>query len=33
MKLPKSLHRRLAMEASQEDVSLNQYALYQLSQV
>lgn len=32
LRLPKSLHKRLAMEASQEGVSLNQYALYKLSQ-
>lgn len=32
LRLPKSLHRRLAIEASQEGVSLNQYALYKLSQ-
>ncbi len=31
VRLPKSLHQRLAMEASQEGVSLNQYALYKLS--
>ncbi len=32
LRIPKSLHRKLAMEASQEGVSLNQYALYKLSQ-
>ncbi|WP_269478277.1 type II toxin-antitoxin system HicB family antitoxin [Hominibacterium faecale] len=32
LRLPKSLHRRLAIEASEEGVSLNQYALYKLSQ-
>lgn len=32
LRLPKSLHQRLAMEALQEGVSLNQYALYKLSQ-
>ena len=31
LRLPKSLHARLAMEARQEGVSLNQYALYMLS--
>ena len=31
LRLPKSLHARLAMEAEQEGVSLNQYALYRLS--
>ncbi len=32
VRLPKTLHQKLAMEASQEGVSLNQYALYKLSQ-
>ena len=32
LRLPKSLHRRLAMEAEKEGVSLNQYALYKLAQ-
>ncbi len=32
VRLPKSLHARLAMEADREGVSLNQYALYKLSQ-
>ena len=32
VRLPKSLHSRLAMEAEKEGVSLNQYALYKLSQ-
>ena len=32
LRLPKSLHKRLAVEAAQEGVSLNQYALYKLSQ-
>ena len=32
LRLPKSLHGRLAMEAEIEGVSLNQYALYKLSQ-
>lgn len=32
LRLPKSLHKRLANEAAQEGVSLNQYALYKLSQ-
>ena len=31
IRLPKSLHARLALEAEQEGVSLNQYALYRLS--
>ncbi|MDR2510298.1 MAG: type II toxin-antitoxin system HicB family antitoxin [Spirochaetaceae bacterium] len=31
IRLPKSLHARLAMEAEKEGVSLNQYALYRLS--
>ena len=31
LRLPKSLHVRLALEAEQEGVSLNQYALYRLS--
>jgi predicted RNase H-like HicB family nuclease len=31
LRIPKSLHSRLAMEAEQEGVSLNQYALYRLS--
>ena len=31
VRLPKSLHARLAMEAEKEGVSLNQYALYKLS--
>ena len=31
VRLPKSLHFRLAMEAEKEGVSLNQYALYKLS--
>lgn len=31
IRLPKSLHYRLAIEAKQEGVSLNQYALYKLS--
>lgn len=31
LRLPKSLHARLAIEAEQEGVSLNQYALYKLS--
>lgn len=32
LRLPKSLHCRLAMEAEKEGVSLNQYALYKLAQ-
>jgi predicted RNase H-like HicB family nuclease len=31
VRLPKSLHARLAMEAVKEGVSLNQYTLYKLS--
>ena len=31
IRVPKSLHYRLALEAKQEGVSLNQYALYKLS--
>ncbi len=31
IRLPKSLHYRLAVEAQKEGVSLNQYALYKLS--
>ena len=31
LRLPKSLHYRLAIEAEKEGVSLNQYALYKLS--
>jgi predicted RNase H-like HicB family nuclease len=31
VRLPKSLHARLALEAEREGVSLNQYALYKLS--
>lgn len=32
VRMPKSLHGRLAMEAEKEGVSLNQYALYKLAQ-
>lgn len=32
LRLSKSLHRKLAVEADQEGISLNQYALYKLSQ-
>lgn len=32
LRLPKSLHCRLAKEAEKEGVSLNQYALYKLAQ-
>jgi predicted RNase H-like HicB family nuclease len=32
LRLPKSLHCRLAIEAEKEGVSLNQFALYKLSQ-
>jgi predicted HicB family RNase H-like nuclease len=31
LRLPKSLHRNLAISAEKEGVSLNQYALYKLS--
>ncbi len=31
VRLPKSLHARLAIEAEREGVSLNQYTLYKLS--
>ena len=31
VRLPRSLHRRLAAEAERERVSLNQYAVYKLS--
>ena len=31
IRIPKSLHRRLAMEAENEGVSMNQYALYKLA--
>jgi predicted RNase H-like HicB family nuclease len=31
VRLPKTLHARLAMEAEKEGVSLNQYTLYKLS--
>lgn len=31
VRIPKSLHYRLTVEAKQEGVSLNQYALYKLS--
>jgi predicted RNase H-like HicB family nuclease len=31
VRLPKTLHAKLAIEAEQEGVSLNQYALYKLS--
>jgi predicted RNase H-like HicB family nuclease len=31
VRLPKTLHARLAVEAEKEGVSLNQYALYKLS--
>jgi predicted HicB family RNase H-like nuclease len=32
LRLPKSLHARLAFEAEKEGISLNQYTLYKLSQ-
>lgn len=31
VRLPKSLHMRLAVEAEREGVSLNQYTLYKLA--
>lgn len=31
IRVPKSLHRRLVVEAEREGVSLNQYAMYKLS--
>ena len=31
IRVPKSLHRRLVMEAEKEGVSLNQYAMYKLA--
>jgi len=31
LRLPKTLHHRLTMEAKREGVSLNQYALYKLA--
>lgn len=31
LRVPKSLHRQLAIEAQREGVSLNQYAMYKLS--
>lgn len=31
LRIPRSLHERLAIEAKKEGVSLNQYALYKLS--
>jgi predicted RNase H-like HicB family nuclease len=31
LRIPKSLHARLALEAEKEGVSLNQYSLYRLS--
>ena len=31
VRLPKTLHAKLALEAAREGVSLNQYALYKLS--
>jgi predicted RNase H-like HicB family nuclease len=32
VRLPKTLHRRLALEAQREGVSLNQYTVFKLSQ-
>ena len=31
VRIPKSLHRQLAIDAKREGISLNQYALYKLS--
>lgn len=31
VRIPKSLHRRLAIEAKEEGISLNQYTMYKLS--
>lgn len=31
VRLPRTLHRRLAVEAEKEGISLNQYALYKLA--
>lgn len=31
VRIPKSLHRKLAIEAEQEGISLNQYTMYKLS--
>ena len=31
VRIPRSLHRQLAIEAEQEGISLNQYAMYKLS--
>lgn len=31
IRIPKSLHRKLVIEAEQEGISLNQYAMYKLS--
>ncbi|WP_229775485.1 type II toxin-antitoxin system HicB family antitoxin [Anaerosalibacter bizertensis] len=31
VRIPKSLHRKLATEAEREGISLNQYAMYKLS--
>lgn len=31
LRIPKSLHRRLVLEAEKEGVSLNQYAMYKLA--
>ncbi len=31
LRIPKSLHQKLSMEAVEEGVSLNQYAIYKLS--
>lgn len=31
LRIPKSLHRRLSIEAEMEGISLNQYALYKLA--
>ena len=31
LRIPKTLHQRLTIEAKKEGISLNQYALYKLS--
>ena len=32
LRIPKSLHRQLAMQSKKEGISMNQYCLYLLSQ-
>jgi len=31
IRIPKSLHRKLALEAQKQNISLNQYVLYKLA--